>query len=488
VKQVAVIGATGYVGGRLLPVLAESGKYRVRALARTPQKLARADGDSGEQGFEVVKADVQDPESLDHALEGVDYAYYMVHSMGAGGAGEQFHEADVTGARNFAESCARAGVQRIVYLSGLGSEQQELSEHLKSRHATGDALRSTDVPVTELRAAIIVGSGSASFEIVRDLSRKLPVMITPRWVRSRCEPIAIRDVVGYLVAVLDEPRTVGEKLDIGGGEVLTYADLMRGCAHEQGRHCLIVTVPVLTPRLSSYWLHLVTSVDIKIARPLIEGLRNDVVCEDKRIREWLPRDLIGYRQAVRLALTRDRERTARESRWTDAGRPIAAARAGASRLRISPSKERLSDSREFHTNLAPDEAWRRVSRIGGAYGYGGAIGQLWKLRGAIDRLIGGPGLRRGRPFGDDLHAGDAIDFWRVLESDRPHALVLRAEMKVPGEADLEFTIEPDGAGGSCVTQTASLTNVSVWSGFYWYAVLPFHKVVFNRLGSHLLDA
>lgn len=485
-KRLAVIGATGYVGGRLLPVLLEDGRYVVRALARTPSKLDSVAARAPAGRFERAAADVQDPGSLREALRNVRAAYYLVHSMGAGGAGDAFHEADVAGARNFAHACAEAGVERIVYLSGLGAEGDELSAHLRSRHETGDALREAGVPVTELRAAIVVGSGSASFEIVRDLSRKLPVMVTPRWVRSRCEPIAIRDVVGYLAGVIEEPRTVGETLEIGGGDVLTYAEMMRICAQEQGKRCWILIAPVLTPRLSSYWLHLVTSVDIKIARPLIEGLRNDVVCSDRRIREWLPRDLIGYREAVRLALRREQTRTARESRWTDASAPLRERVRRVSSLRIAPSRARLVDACHFDTELAPAEAWRRVTRIGGEFGYGGTADKLWKLRGAIDRVIGGPGLRRGRPFGDELHAGDAIDFWRVQLVEPPEKLELIAEMVVPGEAHLAYRVEPLPGGGSRVHQTASLSNENLISGLYWYAVAPLHHIVFNRLGRHLL--
>ena len=259
---IAIAGATGYVGGRLMARLLEDGEYRVRALARTPAKL-RSKAQANDL-LEVVKADTEQYESLESALDGVSTAYYLVHSLGAGG---DFDAADERSATNFARACESNGVQRIVYLSGLGSaDDGELSEHLSSRHRTGDALRSGSVPVTELRAAIVVGSGSASFEIIRDLSRKLPVMVTPRWVRSRCEPIGIRDVISYLIGVLDEPRTIGETLEIGSGDVLTYREMMRICAEEQGRRTYIFTVPVLTPKLSSYWLHLVTSVDMRIAR------------------------------------------------------------------------------------------------------------------------------------------------------------------------------------------------------------------------------
>lgn len=481
-RTVAIAGATGYVGGRLLARLITETDDQIHALARTPQKLDRQ-ATAHEGRLKVFRADVHQADSLDAGLEGVDVAYYLVHSLGAG---DHFSEADVTGARNFAQACEHAGVQRIIYLSGLGSGDDELSEHLASRHETGEALRTTSVPVTELRAAIIVGSGSASFEIVRDLSRKLPLMITPKWVRSRCEPIGIRDVVSYLIGVLDEPRSVGETLEIGGGDVLSYGDLMRVCAEEQGRRVWIITVPVLTPRLSSYWLHLVTSVNMQIARPLIEGLRNDVVCNDKRIREWIPLELADYRTSVRRSLARERSRTVRESRWTDATLPVRH-RAAPSRLRLMPSKTAFVDSRSFETDLEPDELFRRISRIGGEFGYGRTAGALWKIRGLIDRVGGGPGLRRGRPFGDELRPGDPVDFWRVIESDPPLTLSLVAEMRVPGEARLTWNVEPI-FGGSRLIQTASLTNDSFISGVYWFTIAFAHDYVFDRLGRHLISA
>lgn len=480
-RKVAIAGATGYVGGRLLDRLIENGGFDINALARTPQKLAALQ--AAHPGvLTVVRADVHDADSLTAGLTGVEVAYYLVHSLGAG---EHFGEADIQGAKNFAAACEAAGVQRIIYLSGLGSADDELSEHLMSRHETGTALRTTSVPVTELRAAIIVGSGSASFEIIRDLSRKLPVMVTPRWVRSRCEAIGIRDVVSYLVGVLDEPRSIGEILEIGGGDVLTYAEMMRQCAEEQGRRAWIVTVPVLTPRLSSYWLHLVTSVDMSIARPLIDGLRNDVVCTDTRIREWIPLDLADYRTSVRRALDRDKSRTRRESRWTDASLPGRVREAGG-RLRLMPSKDRFTETRTFETTLAPDEVFSRISRIGGEFGYGSVADFLWKIRGLIDRIGGGPGLRRGRPWGDELRQGDAVDFWRVVDCERPNRLELVAEMRVPGEARLIWTVEP-GEKGARLVQTATLTNDGLMSGVYWYMVAPAHNFVFDRLGSHLLS-
>lgn len=479
-RTVAIVGASGYVGGRLLDAMIGSGRFSVRAIARTPSKLMQAKAESGGR-LTVCRGDVSESDSLEEALRGAEAAYYLVHSMGSG---PRFHETDLQGARNFGAACAAAGVGRIIYLSGLGADDEDLSEHLSSRHATGAALRESGLPVTELRAAIIVGSGSASFEIIRDLSHKLPVMVTPRWVRSRCEPIGIRDVIAYLIGVLDEPRSLGETLEIGGGDVLSYAEMMRVCATEQGRRCRILTVPVLTPRLSSYWLHLVTSVDMSIARPLIDGLRNDVVCTDTRIRGWIPLQLADYRTSVQRAIVREQTRTHRESRWTDATRPTRRSAAGA---RVTPNKSRFSDVRNFDSALTPEQAYARISRIGGDFGYGSTANFFWRLRGAMDRVTGGPGLRRGRPFGADLFDGDVVDFWRVEKSWPPRLLRLVAEMWVPGRAELEYRVEPRGDGGARVVQTATLTNEGLLSGIYWYAVKPVHNVVFDRLGRHLLD-
>jgi uncharacterized protein YbjT (DUF2867 family) len=487
---ILVTGATGYVGGRLVPELLDDGR-RVRALARRPGKLAgRAFADHPR--FEAVAGDVLDRETLLPALEGVRVAYYLVHSLGGvGGAGADFAEADRRAARTFATACADCGVERIIYLSGLGNEaDDQLSEHLRSRHETGEALREAGVPVTELRAAIIVGSGSASFDIIHDLVWHLPVMITPRWVRSRCEPIAIRDVTWYLCRVIDEPRTIGETFEIGSGDVHTYEDLMRICAEQLGRSFYNLSVPVLTPGLSSWWLHLVTTVDHDLARPLIEGLRNDVVCTDTRIRELLPRELSTYRLAVQRALAKDQERKLRESRWTDAEhhRQSGAAHIDGTprRLRLFPRRQEFRDYRSFDTDLASDELYRRVALIGGDNGYGSRADPLWRLRGWLDRITGGPGLRRGRPFGPELHEGDAVDFWRVERVVPGRQLRLVAEMKVPGIARLDFRVEPLEGGGSRLHQLATLTNTSIWSGLYWTAIEPIHDPVFDQLGRHVV--
>lgn len=471
--RVLVAGATGYVGGRLVPELLAHG-YRVRALARTPAKL-RGRSFANDPGLEVAQGDVLDPASLTRAMEDVDTAYYLVHSMGAG---SDFAGLDQQAAHNFATACRNAGVRRIVYLSALGHRGDPgLSPHLASRHHTADALRSAGVPVTELRAAIVVGSGSASYEIIHDLVRHLPVMVAPRWLRSRCEPIAIRDVVRYLVAVLDEPRTVGQTLDIGSGEVLTYQQMLELFARELGKKPRIIPLPILTPRLSSWWLHLVTSVDFSIAQPLVEGLRSDAVCEEHRIREWIPFPPTGYREAVRLALVRDQE-PSRWSRWSDAmGRPRTHRAPG-------PVKHSFRDYRVLDVAASPSAVFDALTQLGGDDGYGGGVDALWRLRGALDRLAGGPGLRRGRPRGG-LHEGDPLDFWRVARLRRPEILTLEAEMLTPGNARLDFRVEALSDGASRLHQLATLTGDSNWSRAYWAALWPLHSLVFPRLVQHV---
>jgi uncharacterized protein YbjT (DUF2867 family) len=467
--NVLVTGATGYIGSRLLPRLLEKG-HRVRCLARNPEKLSL----SRQPHLEVVQGDVLRAESLPRALSGIDVAYYLVHSMTT--SSESFREKDGLAAANFARAASEAGLKRIIYLGALGHDGPRLSEHLRSRQETGDVLRQGSVPVTELRAAIIVGAGSASFEIVRDLARRLPVMVCPRWVRSRCEPIAIRDVLLYLLGVLEEPRSVGETLEMGGGDVLTYADLMRITAQVMGRHVHIVTVPILTPRLSAYWLNLVTAVPMSLARPLVEGLRNDVVCRDGRLREWIPHPTLRFREAVAEALEEE-GRNLVESRWTDATTSPA----------TSPWAEdatRLIDRRRVESALPPEKLFDRVRRLGGTTGWYFA-NWLWELRGALDRLLGGVGMRRGRRDPERLSVGDALDFWRVERFEEGRLLTLRAEMKLPGEARLRMTVEPGSAGGSVLTQEAEFQPRGILGRLYWLVLLPVHAVIFRGMARRI---
>ncbi|MDX1644349.1 MAG: DUF2867 domain-containing protein, partial [Thermoanaerobaculia bacterium] len=393
---VFVTGATGYIGGRLVPLLLERG-YRVRCLAREPRKLLSRTWARRPQ-VEIVSGDVAGPEMAE-LLTGARFAYYLVHSMMA--VGSEYADRDRQLASRFAAAAAEAGVERILYLGGLGETGSDLSEHLQSRREVEHALADGPVPVTVLRAAMIIGSGSASFEILRYLVERLPIMITPRWVGTECQPIAIRNVLHYLVAALEEPRTVGETFDIGGPEVLSYRAIMQIAARELGLpRRWILPVPVLTPRLSSLWIHLVTPISHRIARPLAEGLKNRVVCRDDRARDLMPQELLDVRRAIELAVD---PRKAVETSWSDAG-PIPGDPDWAGGT-VYEHRE------EAEVGAGTEAAFRAVERIGGTNGWY-AANFLWQLRGLIDKLLGGPGLRRGRRSPEKLAYGDAVDFWR----------------------------------------------------------------------------
>ncbi len=466
-KKILVTGATGYIGGRLVPELLKAG-YEVRTLSRNPQKLIRKKWD----GIESYQGDALDKESLQAALCGVDVAYYLIHSMTT--FGSDFAERDIECARNFAEACQQCGVKRIIYLGGLGSTGPALSKHLQSRHRTGEALASSGVPVTELRAAIVVGSGSASFEIIRDLSSKLPFMVCPKWVYSRCEPISIRQLLAYLVGVVREERTIGETLEVGGGEVLTYASMLRQCAEVLGRNITILPVPVLTPKLSSYWLNLVTSVPMNLCRPLVEGLRNDVVCHDLRIREWIDVPKMPYKEAVTRALTIESGEEGPPTRWTDAttsgaGDPI------------NEDSFHYCDERKSTIMASPAILFQLLSRLGAKNGWFHAD-WLWRLRALLDWSIGGVGMRRGRRHPTLLSDGDQVDFWRVERVRQNEHICFRAEMKLPGTARLTFDITPvDDESTSELILRAYFWPDSLWGKLYWYAVLPLHTYVFQGM-------
>lgn len=479
---VVVLGATGYVGSRLIPRLLAQG-YRVRAVARNPEKL-RSRSWAANPLAELATADVFDRAALTEALRGCQAAYYLVHSMNPGA--RDFADADRQAAENMAAAATAGGVPRIVYLGGLGEEGSGLSHHLASRAEVASILRAGTVPVTVLRAAMIIGSGSASFEILRYLVERLPVMITPRWIDTPCQPVAIRNVLGYLIGCLECPETVGETFDIGQEEIVSYRQLMEIYADEAGlRRRWIIPVPVLTPRLSSYWIHLVTPVPAALARPLAEGLRNPVVCRDTRIRQLIRQPLLDSRQAIRLALERLRQQAV-ESSWIDAGRIPPAEWSVSGDPRWAGGTV-LEDSRRIVMAATADEVWSVVSRVGGSTGwyYGD---WLWKLRGLLDRLVGGVGLIRGRRHATDLQVGDALDFWRVSSVERPRRLLLAAEMKLPGQAVLEFRLQQDAAGQTELRQTARFLPRGLWGLLYWYAVMPFHGLVFNGMLRGIAEA
>ncbi len=467
-RLVLVTGATGYIGGRLVPRLLDAG-YRVRCLARSPRKL-EARSWSHHPNVEIVAGDLAEPESLAVALESCAAVYYLVHSMLA--AGEDYAEQDRRLARNLAAvAAATPSVKRIIYLGGLGETGSNLSEHLSSRREVEHALSDGPVPVTTLRAAMIIGSGSASFEILRYLVERLPVMVTPRWVNTESQPIAVHNVLEYLVRVLETEETIGRVFDIGGTEILSYRDLMRIMAEALALpRRLVLPVPVLTPRLSSLWIHLVTPLSHRIARPLAEGLRNRVVCRSDTARRLMPQRLLSVREAIQAALGQQRSDHV-ETSWSDAG-PIPGDPDWA-------GGTTFTDHREIGVEAPPAAVFRAVCRIGGGNGWY-AADLLWRVRGWLDRLVGGPGLRRGRRDSERLAYGDALDFWRVTGVEPGRRLELRAEMKLPGEALLEFEIA--GAGDrSRLSQTARFKPRGLAGLLYWFAVLPLHGIVFRGM-------
>jgi uncharacterized protein YbjT (DUF2867 family) len=466
---ILVTGATGYVGGRLVPRLLEAG-HRVRVLARDPARLA---GRPWLGQVEVVRGDVLAPETLAAAMQGVRVAYYLVHSMGDT---EAFHERDLAAAGNFARAAREAGVSRILYLGGLGDPGGGLSDHLRSRQATGDRLRDAGVPVTEFRAAVIVGAGSLSFEMIRYLTERLPVMVCPRWVFRRIQPIAVADVLAYLTAALDVPESAGQVVEIGGADVLTYREMMLGYARLRGLRRWLFPVPVLTPRLSSHWVHWMTPIPASIARPLIEGLRNDVVVRDDSARRLFPGiSPLSYQEALAQALAR-LERGEIETAWSDA---LATSQGDEPPVLLSTQEGMIVERRQLSVPLPPLALFRSFCGLGGKRGWLYA-NWAWRLRGMVDRLAGGVGFRRGRRDPDSLRVGDALDFWRVEAVEEPTLLRLRAEMKVPGRAWLQFEARP-APEGSLLVQTAFFAPRGLLGHLYWYLLYPFHAAIFGNL-------
>jgi uncharacterized protein YbjT (DUF2867 family) len=472
--RVLVTGATGYIGGRLVPRLLEAG-HDVRVVARESGRLHERF-----PGAEIVEGDLSDRDSVERALQDVDAAYYLIHSMSR--ERDDFAAVDREIASTFAAAASQARIGRIVYLGGLGVEGEDLSPHLRSRQEVGALLRQGGVPVTEFRAAMIVGSGSASFEMMRYLTERLPIMIAPKWVGTPCQPIAIRDVLAYLVAALDPSvSTSGDAIyEIGGADVLSYHDMMMTYAAIRGLHRKLLAVPLFTPRLSSGWVHLVTPIPSSIARPLIDGLRSPVVVRDDRARRDFPTiHPIGFDEAVRRAL--DRYSTVGpETTWFDAYdvRTLPGNFTGA-------TDGMLIDRRERETPASRSAIFSVFTKLGGERGWLYADG-LWALRGRMDRLVGGVGLRRGRRSASELRVGDALDFWRVEAYEPDHLLRLRAEMRLPGYAWLEFETLANEKGRTSLRQTAFFDPRGVFGYLYWYGVLPFHGLIFGNMASRIV--
>lgn len=474
-KKCLVTGVTGYIGGRLVPCLLEKG-YSVKVLCRDAGRLQ---GRRWIDKVEVCEADVLKPDTLNGIMQDVDVAYYLIHSM-SGNENSDFHERDINAADNFASEAKRQNVKRIIYLGGLGSDKDQLSKHLKSRQLTGETLRGSGVPVTEFRAAIVVGSGSKSFEMIRYLTERVPIMVCPKWVYSKVQPIAIRNVLQYLAMAIEKPETENEIIEIGGKDVMTYADMMKTYARVNELKRILMPVPVLTPKLSSYWVHWMTPVPSSLARPLIEGLKNDVIVRDDKAKKLFPEiEPLGYEKAVRLAIRRiDTQEV--ETTWNDA----LLSSKGDERPVVLESKQGLIIERRIRMVTAgQSRVFKVFTSLGGEKGWL-TFEWAWKLRGVLDRLAGGVGFRRGRRSAEELRVGDALDFWRVESIQKDRLLRLRAEMKVPGKAWLEFQAVPDD-GSTKLVQTAYFEPKGLLGLLYWYGLYPFHSLIFSSMIDHI---
>lgn len=473
-RRIAVLGATGYIGGRLIPRLLEQG-YAVRAIGRSIDKLSRRPW-AGHERVELAQADAMDKNALTTALRNCDTAFYLVHSMAPGAT--DFEQRDKQAAQIMVQTAADAVISRIVYLGGLGDPKQNLSAHLRSRMEVGEILASGPVPLTWFRAAMIIGSGSGSFEILRYLVDRLPVMITPSWVQSLCQPIAVTNVLDYLVGALSVPETIGRSFDIGGPDILSYRELFDVYAKVAGlRKRIIIPVPVLTPTLSSYWIQMVTPVPSSLSRPLAEGLRNKVVCRENDIRDLIPTRLLSAEEGIARALDRT-IRHAVETCWSDAGAPRIPEWIDCGDAHYAGGTV-LEAVQSITLDTSPAHIWNTLRTLGGERGWLFAD-WLWALRGFMDQMLGGTGSRRGRRHPSDIRVGDALDFWRVLEVVPETRLRLLAEMKVPGDALLQFDLLPESRG-TTITLRARFLPHGLWGIIYWHALTPLHWWLFRGM-------
>jgi uncharacterized protein YbjT (DUF2867 family) len=476
--KVLLTGANGYIGRRLLPLLVKEG-HQVVCLVRDKRRfslepeLARS--------VSVYQADLLQPDQLQQLPPDLDAAYYLVHSMGSTHQG--FHRQEEESALNFRQALENTGARQIIYLSGI-SNAGALSPHLQSRRKVEELLAGGPIALTVLRAAIIIGSGSASFEIIRDLVEKLPFMVAPRWVETRCQPIAVHNVMQYLLGVLHREESLGQTYDIGGPDVLSYKEMILQFAKVRGLKRYIQTIPVLTPRLSSYWLYFVTATSYSLAVSLVGSMRNEVICQNTHIRELLPQRLIPYKEAVAKAFDKIAQNEVVSS-WKDA---LISSHAGLELQQFIqvPRFGCFVDKREIPFTESPEQVLDNIWGIGGERGWY-YLNSLWKIRGRLDKLAGGVGLRRGRRSPTELQAGDALDFWRVLLADRQERrLLLYAEMKLPGEAWLEFCIREDKAGNNSLVQTATFRPKGLAGRLYWYSLLPFHHFIFEGMARQII--
>ncbi len=476
--KILLTGANGYIGTRLLPLLAEEG-HEIFALVRSRLRLELPE--KYRSRIHIIEADLLDRDSLKKIPSQIDAAYYLVHSMTYS---KDFARLEEMSASHFIERMDQTQVKQVIYLSGLSNEGK-LSPHLSSRKRVGEILQKGKSPVTILMAGIIIGSGSGSFEIIRDLVEKLPVMIAPKWLNNLTQPIALIDVLSYLLLVLNRSDCLNQSFEIGGPDLLTYKELLLRFAKIRGLKRWIITVPVLTPRLSSLWLFFVTSTSFNLARALVDSLTNNAICKETRIRSLFPRKLLSFEEAVRQAFTRIEEDWIPSS-WRDSlsGSPLSP---DLSIYIHVPRHGTLSDQQIVPFSADPQEVRRRIWSLGGEQGWL-TLNWAWKIRGFLDQLVGGIGLRRGRTNPTYLKAGDALDFWRVLLADEQRGrLLLYAEMKLPGEGWLEFEVKPNPQGGGTLYQTATFRPSGVLGRIYWYAFLPFHLLIFKSLAKKLAE-
>jgi len=469
VEWILVAGATGYVGGHLVPRLLKDG-YRVRVLTRDAEKVRAAPWASN---VDVITGDVLEASTLGPALSGIKTAYYLVHSITRG---SDFAQRDILAGQNFGEAAKKAGVERVIYLGGLGDPETKLSEHLKSRQETGDALRRSGVRVTEFRAAIIVGPGSVAFEMIRYLTERVPIMICPRWVRTRVQPIGIDDVIEYLAASLRNASSTGQIIEIGGADVLTYGEMMKDYARVRGLHRGLVHVPVLTPRLSSYWVHWVTPVPAAFARPLIEGLRSEVVVRDNTASELFPEiEPAGYKSAVRRSLSQ---------LHPDAFETFVAQSAA------PHDTERPSTFKTIHNGMIVEikqclvrsraaAVYKAFTELGGPNNW--PCHWAWRIRALLDRMLGGVGMRKGRPDPNAIKVGDTLDYFRIVEIQPGRMIRLKVDMKLPGQGWLQFEAVPTEEDRSQLLQTVFFAPKGLLGFAYWYMLYPLHALIFNKM-------
>ncbi len=469
-RLILVTGATGYVGGRLIPRLLEAG-YRVRCLVRDPNRLL---GRPWHDKVEVVAGDVLQPETLIPAMQGVSVAYYLIHGMQGG---KVYAGRDLTAARNFVNAAESANIERIIYLGELVDPTARLSPYLRSRHETGYILRQGRIPVTEFRAGMIIGSGSVLFEMIRFLSEREPLFICPRWYFSLAQPIAIRNVLDYLVAALETSASVGKMIEIGGPTRLTYADMLLGYSKERGLKRALIPTPFYVPHLSAYWVHMVTPVSYWTVLPLIEGLHADSIVNDDLARKLFPNvQRIDFQTAVHLALGRLANDNV-ETSWSDA---LVTSLGDIEPYKFSIEDGMMIERRQLLVALPAEMVFRSYTGIGGDRGWL-YMDWAWIIRGWMDKAIGGVGLRRGRRHPDEIRPGESLDFWRVEQVTPGRAMRLQAEMKVPGKAWLEFKSEPQENGQTLLTTTAYFDLHGLPGFLYWYAMWPFHKFIFDGL-------